>query len=79
MEVPTPNKNLFQQLLDAIWGFFLKWSWIVLVVVGIYTAQFPIKAVQIITGNKKVKNRFWIVTLWTALLIGGWYLITLGL
>lgn len=79
MSEPSSPGDVVKELLAAIWGFFLKYSWIILIVVGIYTAQFPIKAVQIITGNKKVKNRFWIVTLWTALLLGGWYLITLGL
>lgn len=77
-EPPSPS-DWFWELIDKLWSFFLKYSWIIIVILGIFTAKIPLKAVQVFTGKKYVKHRFWIVIGWIALLVGAWYLIMAGL
>ncbi len=73
-EVPIDKiLGWFQNLLDKIWGFFLKISYIGVGLVGLITTPLALKTSSAIFGKKVYKNRFIVSIIWIAALYAAWF------
>lgn len=73
--IKSPANSALQWLIDllnAIWAGFIKYSYIAIPIIGVFTSSIALNFIQKIIGRKRIKYRAAIVLGWSGLLLVLW-------